>query len=397
MRHRAHDQRPSFWSWLRTLFRRRPWDVRQRLDEAPQSGRFAQAETPWGSNTFREMKELVDDPHVGPLARVLKQHAPLEYMQFVHVVVDVTLEVEKVARSFSELKREELMALQGLARAKERVATLRAELAQQLRLPLLMPLVSLVRGFGEFDSHRMLTDLFAAGLSFMLFKGLLEQWRIEITDIASNEVLLVTVVGVAALAVTFSIKSIVSGMVQNRGVAQGQAVPFWELLRRGDGALYLCLGFIAIEVAFASPSMIQLLPLSVRDEFWWRVSACMSSGMFALVNVSLGWVEGAKQLREGGAIARYRGSESPVTTFLEWRRRTYRELCCAREEVAMYEEALLGLNRDITTTQQHLAEMKERAIAINRHWQRRLNELLVELRQRGVGTAEIEGFSQQRD
>lgn len=348
------------------------------------SYRFDSAETPFGLHTFNEGTELVNDPHAGPVAKVLKTYASEKYMQFYHVVFDATLAVRHYQQRLMELKAAELKGLQGLAGAKARVVALKAELAQQLRLPFLMPLIVLLRSFGRYDSANALSDLVSLGLAFMVFQGLMELFRLEVTDISGDEVFLVVLIGFAAVSVTFGIKSLLATMVVNRGLVNGGPVPFWALLRRGDSILYLSLVFVGIETAFASPYFISRLPLSIRDELTWRLSACMSAGMFAVVNVSLGVAQGGKLVREAGALSHRSGEPDSVDTLLRWRWSAYQELRQASEEVASYEALLERLSGEIAETQAALEAARRRAVDLTAKWQGCLNFLMDDLRQRGV-------------
>lgn len=80
---------------------------------------------------------------------------------------------------------------------------------------------------------------------------------------------------------------------------QGKAkIPFWKLLKEGHPSFYLAMVIILLEVAFATPGLINLLPPSVSRNPLWQMVVFFGAGLAALVNVTQAWGAALPQLED---------------------------------------------------------------------------------------------------
>ncbi len=74
--------------------------------------------------------------------------------------------------------------------------------------------------------------------------------------------------------------------VSQKGAAK---IPFWQLMKEGHPPFYLALVIVILEIAFATPGLLNLLPPSLSKQLLWQLVAMLGVGLAALVNVTLAW------------------------------------------------------------------------------------------------------------
>ena len=153
------------------------------------------------------------------------------------------------------------------------------------------------------DRNKLSDILVNVGLSFMLFLGIAHYLEIKIKSIVLEQLPLLVIAIITAIGITIGTKkSITAWVVETRSNEPVRSFPhniaFWERLRDGDILSFMSVGIPGLEMMFAAPGLIDLLPMDKADNFLWCLSTFMVAGLAATVNVSLAWGQAWQEIRQ---------------------------------------------------------------------------------------------------
>ncbi|MDZ8185499.1 MAG: hypothetical protein RMX96_11670 [Nostoc sp. ChiSLP02] len=147
--------------------------------------------------------------------------------------------------------------------------------------------------------------LLVFGLSYSLFLGLNKHSDVELKRLKPVQYPIAALNLSAAVGITLSIKATMSSLgkrSQKFDVESGfndlnylGTFPWWSLLQKGNGALWLGLGFITLETCFAFPGLISILQTSLAKQAIYQVATFGASALSATVNIALAWSTGLEE------------------------------------------------------------------------------------------------------
>lgn len=249
----------------------------------------------WGN---REVESLFDNPHTRPLAVFLDTLEPQLLAQWYASVAPSAALANKAAIALEDLRYQKNEVVAKLAEL-EALSTQSGDESKNVH------------------SKNSWEWLLTVGLSLMLFLGIAETLRIEIEDLNPEKLPLFSLALLGAICLTAGAKLMVIRWVKatrsdepKRSFYDDQRyanpVAFWSRIFSGDSAIWLSLAIVLLEIAFAGPGFIRLLPLDLRKQLLIKVSAFMGTGIAALINIGLAWGTALQEIRFQ--------SEHPLTT-----------------------------------------------------------------------------------
>jgi hypothetical protein len=289
------------WEWLLVEVLHPIWDGLGMLF------RLSSPSTPWGFFTFHA-PDLFSEVHTAMVAELARAGAPMILQHWFHVVYDATCSARQARERFEALDEETPELLERQARAQARVAQLNEERKEVESGESQGWQVSWKREVESVRTKETFWTFLSAGLSFMVFLGILEYLQIDINDLSGRQAFLVAIAGFASICLTLSVKVGINLWVkaQHNGATAQTVVNYrwsaspeslWARLRRGDPVVVMSVLFLLLETLFAGPGMIAALPMGLRQNLFWQLSAYISGGLFALANLNLAWATAYEELR----------------------------------------------------------------------------------------------------
>lgn len=141
---------------------------------------------------------------------------------------------------------------------------------------------------GRFQPRKLGLQLIGAGLSFMQVLAISELVGVQVRDLELSDVPLFTISVVAALSLTFGSKEALIRWVKIKR-KDDLEMPFWRLLSKGDTLAFCTVFLVLLEMAFAAPGLISMLPPRQASQALPQLTAYASSGLAAFVNVFLAY------------------------------------------------------------------------------------------------------------
>ncbi|MFN7714672.1 MAG: hypothetical protein ACK5QS_04230 [Pseudanabaenaceae cyanobacterium] len=157
--------------------------------------------------------------------------------------------------------------------------------------------------------------ILSIGLGFMLTLALGEYMNVELQNLKLNKinqvVLLVIAISVSTTITLAIKKSIRDWVISSRcnepkrryhseftdDNLYAKNVAFWERLKTGDAVCYVSLGVVVLEMLFAAPGLLGMLPPSQRTNVLSQLTAFAAAGLAAYANVLYAWASAFNQLR----------------------------------------------------------------------------------------------------
>jgi hypothetical protein len=157
--------------------------------------------------------------------------------------------------------------------------------------------------------------ILSIGLGFMLTLALSEYMNVELQNFRFdkiNQVLLLVIAISVSTTITLAIKKSIRDWVISSRCNEpkrryhseftddnlyAKNVAFWERLQTGDAVCYVSLGVVVLEMLFAAPGLLGMLPPSQQTNLLSQLTAFAAAGLAAYANVLYAWASAFNQLR----------------------------------------------------------------------------------------------------
>jgi hypothetical protein len=142
-----------------------------------------------------------------------------------------------------------------------------------------------------------------AGLSSMMAFAILHYFNIRITRLKSGQELLFMLAIIMAISITVATKQAITiWVIRTRSGETERSFPqniaFWERLQTGDTLSYVSIIIPIMEMLFAGPGLMELLPSSLASNLFYQISAFVVAGLTATINIFLAWSQGLEKIQE---------------------------------------------------------------------------------------------------
>ena len=156
--------------------------------------------------------------------------------------------------------------------------------------------------------------ILSIGLGFMLTLALSEYMNVELQQFTLNKInqviLLVIAISISTTITLAIKKSIRDWVISSRcnepkrryhseftnDNLYAKNVAFWERLKTGDAVCYVSLGVVVLEMLFAAPGLLGMLPLNKQTNLLSQLTAFAAAGLAAYANVLYAWANAFNQL-----------------------------------------------------------------------------------------------------
>jgi uncharacterized membrane protein YphA (DoxX/SURF4 family) len=219
------------------------------------------------------------------------------------------------------------------------------------------------------------------GLSSILALAIAHYLGIRITRLRSAQELLLLILAIfMAIGITLASKqAITTWVIRTRSNETAQAFPrqiaFWARLKRGDSLSYVSIGLPLMEMFFAGPGLMELLPQSLANNFFYQASAFVVAGLTAVINVFLAWGQAWEKIEQRqqhqAQVDQYLSQSAEYDQARRDRASDpqYQQLCQRLQEV---KALLLKLQEEIAV-QARIAQVQfDRTLAEGNYWWRSL-------------------------
>lgn len=286
----------------------------------------------WG-----EQDQLDDESvkYIKWFKELLLQLAPQLLDQLNRSVIPAAIEARKIANKLESLQQQKTEIIPEVADAKKRVKRNWQKVS-------------------ELEGESWLHIVFPIGLSLMLVLGISEILGIDIQSLTPDQYpLFILGLGGAVFINIAESKSITLHVQYIHASKKGAAkIPFWQLMKEGHPPFYLALVIIILEIAFATPGLLTLLPPSLSEKLLWQLVAVLGAGLAALVNVTLAW---------GAALPKLQNKEEQLKIVEEIEEKNH--------QINRQVQVLRNLEEKIQETKQILSDRTARAIREHRRWE----------------------------
>jgi hypothetical protein len=139
------------------------------------------------------------------------------------------------------------------------------------------------------------------GLCYMLLLGLNQHHNIKLNHLRTDQYLAVGLNLLAAVGITLAIKETMSslGKRTQRFAIERQTyldkVAWWLQVAKGDGSLWMGLGFITLETCFAFPGLMSILLPSMAKQAIYQIATFGAAALSSTANVTLAWTIGLEE------------------------------------------------------------------------------------------------------
>jgi len=127
------------------------------------------------------------------------------------------------------------------------------------------------------------------GLSILQFLAICEILGVSIQSPDVDSILLLVIAAIAALSLTFATKEALMKLAKVEFREGRVNKPFWRYFREGDTLSWITFCLVGLEMTFAAPGLLSLLPPRLAAQFLPQFGAYVSSGLAAFINVLLAW------------------------------------------------------------------------------------------------------------
>lgn len=325
---------------------------------------------PWAWGEFNK-QHLLDDNHTYRLARLVEKYEPELFDRWRYVVLSTA------EKAFVQEQK-----LEAMLDEKERIA------AQLASSEAGFESLSEILSFEESEipkkpTYNWYEDWLTLGLSLMLFLGISEFLGIDIQSFNPAKFWLILLALAAAISLNLGSKlAIIRQVIFTRRYEpkrsfegeddRKKTIPFWIRLQKGDPVTWLSVGFILLEMAFAAPGLLDLLPRKLATQFMFQFSVFMAAGFAAYVNVSMAWGVAFEQIRweqEFVEKSQERQRKVEQQKHDEYYERIHQEKRNVREQLKHAKARLTEIQERIKRQQTWVYDLKERARREHRRWE----------------------------
>jgi uncharacterized membrane protein YphA (DoxX/SURF4 family) len=229
--------------------------------------------------------------------------------------------------------------------------------------------------------NQRVTWMVNIGLSSMLALAIAHYLGIRITRLRSAQELLLLILAILmAIGITLASKqAITTWVIRTRSSETERSFPrqiaFWERFQRGDSLSYVSIGLPVMEMFFAGPGLMELLPQSLADNFFYQASAFVVAGLTAVINVFLAWGQAWEKIEQRqqhqAHVDQYQAQNAEYNQAKRDRAADpqYQQICQRLQELG----ALLAQLQEEIAVQARIAQVQfDRTLAEGNYWWRGL-------------------------
>lgn len=325
---------------------------------------------PWAWGNFNK-EHLLDDIHTYRLAKLVEKYEPELFDRWRYVVLSTAEKALAKEKQLEELLDEKQRIAAKLASSEAALESLGEVLSfEESSLP-------------KKPTYKWYEDWLSVGLSLMLFLGILEFLGIEIQNFTPDKFWLVLLALAGAICLNLGSKlAIVRQVIFTRRHepirsfegedGHKKTVPFWMRLWRGDPVTWLSVGFILMEMAFAAPGLLDLLPRKLASQQMFQFSVFMAAGLAGYVNVSMAWGVAFEQIRWEQEViektqVRQRKAEQQKQDL--YYGEIQQEKRIVREELKNARARLAEIKERIKRQEKWANELNRRAVREHKRWE----------------------------
>jgi hypothetical protein len=286
----------------------------------------------WG-----EQDQLDDESikYIQGFKELLLKLAPQLLDQLNRSVIPAAIEAKKIANKLESLQQQKTEIIPEIADAKNRIKRNRQRMSK----------------VGE---KSWLHIVFPIGLSLMLVLGISEILGLDIQSLTPDQYPLFILGLGGAIFINIAESASITLHVEYIHVSQKGAakISFWQLMKEGHPPFYLALVIVILEIAFATPGLLNLLPPSLSEQLLWQLVVMLGAGLAALVNVTLAW---------GEALPKLENKEEKL--------KIVDEIEKINDQINHQVRKIENLEEQIQETKQILSDRTARAIREHRRWE----------------------------
>ncbi|MER3587520.1 MAG: hypothetical protein C4322_03480, partial [Mastigocladus sp. ERB_26_1] len=252
---------------------------------------FDTPQIPWRWGMW-EVESLFDNRHTLPLAKFLETKEPQLLAQWFASVAPAAAQARQAEVTLDNLRLQRNQLAAKLAEL-EVLDPEEADFIQRDRTP---PI-----NYWEW--------LLTIGLSLMLFVGIAEiLLQLDLGKLSPKKMPLFYLALLGAICLTAGAKLMVIRWVKATRSYEpkrnffddpnyANPIPFWSRLTSGDSAVWLSIAIVVLEVAFAAPGFIEMLPHKLQKQPLIQMTAFLGTGIAAMINIGLAWGTALNEIR----------------------------------------------------------------------------------------------------
>ncbi|MBD2432792.1 MULTISPECIES: hypothetical protein [Fischerella] len=313
---------------------------------------------PWRWGIW-EVESLFENRHTLPLAKFLETKEPQLLAQWFATVAPAAAQARQAEVTLDNLRLQRNQLAAKLAE----LEVLDTEEADFLQRDRTQPI-----NYWEW--------LLTIGLSLMLFVGIAEiLLQLDLGKLSPKKMPLFYLALLGAICLTAGAKLMVIRWVKATRSYEpkrnffddpnyANPVPFWSRLTSGDSAVWLSIAIVVLEVAFAAPGFIEMLPHKLQKQLLIQMTAFLGTGIAAMINIGLAWGTALNEIRLEQELTNVRTQQLELT----WQQAKQGKIDYQRQtEVAKV--LLKVLTQDLKEQQRIAKDLRKRARLEHKRWE----------------------------
>jgi uncharacterized membrane protein YhaH (DUF805 family)/uncharacterized protein YeaO (DUF488 family) len=321
---------------------------------------FDTPQIPWRWGMW-EVESLFENRHTLPLAKFLETKEPQLLAQWFASVAPA-----------AALARQAEVTLDNLRLQRNELAAKLAELE-------VLGNEKVDADFSQRDRTQQVNYwewLLTIGLSLMLFVGIAEiLLQLDLSKLSPKKMPLFYLALLGAICLTAGAKLMVIRWVKATRSYEpkrnffddpnyANPAPFWSRLTSGDSAVWLSLAIVVMEVAFAAPGFIEMLPHKLQKQLLIQMTAFIGTGIAAMINIGLAWGTALNEIRLEQELTNVRIQHLELT----WQQAKQGKIDSQRQaEVAKV--LLKALTQDLKEQQRIAKDLRKQARLEHERWE----------------------------
>ncbi|WP_315790978.1 hypothetical protein [Fischerella sp. JS2] len=319
---------------------------------------FDTPQIPWRWGMW-EVESLFENRHTLPLAKFLETKEPQLLAQWFASVAPAAAQARQAEITLDNLRLQRNQLAAKLAELQV-LDTEEADFSQRDR--------TLQVNYWEW--------LLTIGLSLMLFVGIAEiLLQLDLSKLSSKKMPLFYLALLGAICLTAGAKLMVIRWVKATRSYEpkrnffddpnhANPIPFWSRLTSGDSAVWLSLAIVVLEVAFAAPGFIEMLPHKLQKQLLIQMTAFLGTGIAAMINIGLAWGTALNEIRLEQELTNVRTRQLELT----WQQAKQGKIDSQRQ-TEVVKVLLKALTQDLKEQQRIAKDLRKRARLEHERWE----------------------------
>jgi hypothetical protein len=319
---------------------------------------FDTPQIPWRWGMW-EVESLFENRHTLPLAKFLETKEPQLLAQWFATVAPAAAQARQAEITLDNLRLQRNQLAAKLAELQV-LDTEEADFSQRDR--------TLQVNYWEW--------LLTIGLSLMLFVGIAEiLLQLDLSKLSSKKMPLFYLALLGAICLTAGAKLMVIRWVKATRSYEpkrnffddpnhANPIPFWSRLTSGDSAVWLSLAIVVLEVAFAAPGFIEMLPHKLQKQLLIQMTAFLGTGIAAMINIGLAWGTALNEIRLEQELTNVRTRQLELT----WQQ-AKQEKIDSQRQTEVVKVLLKALTQDLKEQQRIAKDLRKRARLEHERWE----------------------------